>query len=212
MAGAVHNALRYSTDLIRGVRRAFGLGGDDDGLERLGETLQLVANPYDQPEWAFHRQEMLYGFGQASGAAAGTQSFSMLRNTVGSNVVLVVEEIWCSEHNGTAQTLLIAPSTQLAGAGARGWARDTRANPGLGVGTGAISTATVLVGTDITGMGTVANRMFVRLPANDMKQLRVPFIIAPGEAVVVFNAAANISINVSWQWRERRAYPGELVP
>lgn len=209
--GPVHNALRHSTDLIRGVRRAIGLGSDDDGLERLSETLQLGASPWDIPEWSFNRQEGLFAGTASAAANAGTKSFAQLRVPAGSNFLAVVTKILLLGDPAASIRLDLSPATPAGGAGAKGWSRDTRANPGLGVATGAISVCTVIAGTDITGLGIPVTPIFLRVPLGEMLILDDSYIIHPGEALMVYGGVVNLAVTASFLWRERRAYPGELV-
>lgn len=203
----IHNALHRATELVRGVRTIFGFGASEGGLERLGETLTPVCDLWAVPEWAVPRGERIFAANNSSGAIVGEYTAQALVNA-SSNLLLVIERCAFAGTSAAGQLADFGWATQAAivatlgvlGVGTR---RDLR-----GLGTSQL----LYSGSDAgTAFYTRIERRYSTAQNSPTDFLiGVPFILRPGDACVVVNQTVNQGINVSWAWRERSAFAGEL--
>lgn len=203
----IHNQLAYAAELQLGIALAAGLGREEDGVSRLGETLGPTIDPWSQPEWAFLRGERL-GAGRSFAAAVAAEfGIIAIGNALGSNSVVVVEAISVNMNAGTIVQLEVAADTAVAAtlsaAAFMISARDRRFGSTTGrvfvkTGTDAGST----FGAQIEHQTNAVNQFA------DFKNL--PIILKPGDDVLVIGQTVNLAMDVNFKWRERKAFPGEL--
>lgn len=198
----VHNQITRG-DLSGAVMRALGDSKGAGGVERYSETLDLVMDPWGRPEWAYLRAERLcQGF---TSEAADVANFSncQLMNPAGSGMLVVVERIWIVavvvtsfnvEHTTVATTTLQTGQSHP---------RDSRYLPLTAI------VAQVRHGVSAAALGTPVNQ--IRILQGDSKEDVVGYVLSPGNSILVRPSAINLGLNVSFAWRERKAYPGELV-
>jgi len=200
-----HNAIKYGTDVLRGIGNAVGLGDLEEGTGRLGETLQPVLNVWDLPEWSFLRHERLGAQMGQTGAVVGEFSMFALNNSTGSGYLVIVETVR-DMNTGARRLLQMASAADVAsaslGASANGILRDRRPsvtnNPTIA--STQQGSHTALIGQSIDQLEAITSLVdFVALPV----------ILAPGDSLVVAGAAVNTSLSGGFWWRERPLLPQE---
>lgn len=206
----LHNAIRRFGSLIAGVRRMVG-GSADVQLERLGETLTPILNPWGLPEWAYPRGEFLLLATRNAGATAAEYSGIAIVNPAGSQCLLVIDAVKgrCDTGN-IALTLTYATEASIAATLATSTfavARDTRTAKGA-------STARNLgpvmyVGTDPVGWLNELEELFVNATTYSAA-ISPPYIIRPGVGLVLSGKTVNTAMRGCFVGRWRAALPGEL--
>jgi len=203
----IHNALKYSTELVRGIARASGLGEGEEGVGRLGETLDPTIDPWSQPEWAFLRDERLGAGKLSAGPVASEFSIVALGNASGSNSIVVVEALSAASSAAMNGQLEVVADSVVAGTlSAAAFfvsGRDRRFGSTQGrtfgkIGTDVGSTFGVQLEQQVLGFTSFA----------DFKSL--PVILKPGDDLIVIGQTVNLSLTVNFRWRERLAFKGEL--
>jgi hypothetical protein len=109
----IHNAIKYGTDLLRAYSRFIGLGEDEEGTVRLGETLTPILDLWRHPDADILRRA--YRCGQMAGVAAVAASIAKVQVFMPSTAraIAIIEHI--SLGSGTAQLLYLRSSTSIAG-------------------------------------------------------------------------------------------------
>lgn len=203
--GSIHNELRR-TQLSHALTRAIGDTKGIGGIERYGETLTPIIDLWGQREWAYLRGELNYLARDTIGATAGEYSGVALVNGTLSNKLVIVEA--CHVFSAAAYSWLVqlGPTASLSSYAptVTGLCTDSRAigiphraelwggsDPGVALAT--------TVGYHAQGAGVSLNAL-----------VGGPIVLVPGRIVLVTIGTVNIGINVTWAWRERVAYPGEL--
>lgn len=190
------------------------VGGDEDtALERLGETLTPILNPWGLPEWAKLRGEQLYSVRSFQAAVAAEFSGIALHNPAGSNTIIVVDAVAAGA--GTTMTVLLEimldsaiSATYTVNANPASL-RDRRFRTSFS------AVAQVRQGSDATNTfgaqldTTTAPTLPSAGSPSDFRAL--PVILQPGEALAVIGQTVNLSLVTVFVWRERAALPGELV-
>lgn len=205
--GQQHNELRRG-DLSEALTRALGDSRGGGGIERYGETLTPVINLWGLPEWAFLRRERLAGMGRTEGAGAATEmSYVALVNPATSGILIVVESALVSLNVASAVRAAMETEAALVALGltaTRGVNLDTRwANQGNEpIGYLASEAVAATLG--------VAFSNPTRPVYFDLPEV-AGIVLSPGYALVVQNPDDAAAIHVSYRWRERHAYPSELV-
>lgn len=199
-----HNSIRSAPEIQRAVRRAFGLGPEEEGLERVGETLDVSADFWGPVEWRFLRGERALGRQTTSVAVAAQQSYVLFNNPLTSNLIAVVDRFRCDQPHGAG---IINSSAAIVTGGAvigKGFSRDSRWSPYplLIQASGAL---------DVIG-GAAAVPGVTQVWAGIANEVTDSpgIVVHPGYAFVVFGNAVNTQVTVAMHWRERRAFPGEL--
>ena len=205
----IHNQLSHGAELQNGIASAVGLSRELEGVVRLGETLEPNIDPWSQPEWAFLRGERLGCARGAAVAVAAEFPYCCFGNAAGSGNIVVVEQI--TVQSGTAQScrLEVAADTLVSGTLSAqaffGSARDRRFGSTTGrsffrTGTdpastlGGVPTETIIIN----------NTSYVPFVVS------VPFILKPGDDLLIIGLTVNTTLDVNWKWRERKAFTGEL--
>lgn len=208
----LHNALRRYGSLINGVRRMVG-GGADVQLERLGETLTPIMNPWGLPEWAWLRGETLWVVHRNVGAVVGEVSGAAVVNPTGSNMIVVVDGATFRGATAQSCTLSLQLRATIAATytqGANAIARDSRtalrspANFSLNVPPEVWTGSDAAVFTnalEIMNAGGTVGTGDLRSP---------PYVLRPGVGLAICGNAANIAVDVCMFGRARSALPGEL--
>lgn len=215
MPERLHNALKRSP-IADGVKRAIGQHRQGEGgLERWGETLQPVVNPWGMPEWAALRGEQLCAVRSFQAAVAGEYGGIALMNPAGSNTIMVVEDITvATDVVAMNMNLEVVADSTISGTYAvvtnPSCARDRRFK-----GTTGLSRATFRQGTDPAntfGAQLEQQSALVGPAAPTTRfQVALPCIIRPGDDLLVVGQTVNVQFRASWGWRERQAFPGELA-
>ena len=198
----IHNELRRTGALLRGIKNALGVTDGEAGVERFSETLQPVFNIWDRPEWEILRGEILFSRSALSGGVALLFSSIELVNPATANVLAVVTLVRNAGAGLSSVAEIQVDSGAALGAVAttRGIARDSR-YPQLG----AVSQCTVVTGNLAAG----ANLPQRFLDLADQEEQG--YIIHPGRKLFVLAVAAAAALRVSLAWRERPVFQGELI-
>ncbi len=214
----VHNGIKYYSGLldelalISGVDRATA-----GGVERLGETLTPVLNPYELVEFAKLRNEQFFAVQAFVVAVVAEFSISALHNPAGSRMLAVVDKITIGAGVTEAATIDAAPNGGLV---------DLTLNVGAGVlasvdrrflvGQAATSRVLLRQGSDAASsfagdaiLEQVSAQAVSTNPFGESK-VAVPAVLRPGDLLAVIGLTANTNLLVNWRWRERPALPGEL--
>lgn len=204
--GAVHNAMPASP-IADAVSRMVGDTTGALGLERYGETLTPILNPWELPEWDYlRRTRICMGYAQA-GPVAGEYSTISLLNPITSQHLIVLEHAFgLLGTAGSVFTMFPIDYTAIVGAATiTNNSVDSRwggANYPLGL---------VYQGTTAAAPAGRALVQMAWLPTGGTEQTIVsPVVIGPGTCVAFCAATVNIMLRLNLVWRERRALSGEL--
>lgn len=205
----IHNAIKYGTDLLRGYSRAVGLGEDEEGTIRLGETLTPVMNLWSLPEWSFLRGEAILGDTiQVAAGAATFNSGAAVVNPAGSGLIVIVDAITFIVAVVTNDmNLQLATEAQIDAAFVNDVTferMDTRSAHVSGrsfISHGNINSTAV--GVNVETARAVPTSLYGRFAF-------LPVILAPGTGCVALQIDDAAAVRVSFRVRERRAVPGEL--
>lgn len=207
----IHNGLNTSW-LGDAVKRALNASKSDGTVERFGETLTPVMNPWGMPEWAALRGEQLCAVRTFQGAIAAEFSAVALMNPFDSKAIIVVEAVTTSTSVVTQNVRIeIVADTVIAGT------LGTLTNPTCArdrrfKGISTLSRATFRQGTDPTNtFGAQLEEVSVVAGAVPQFIVSMPLILKPGDDAVVIGQTVNSALSVNWGWRERQAFIGELA-
>lgn len=209
----VHNGLNNSW-LGDAVKRAINASKSDGTVERFGETLMPVLNPWGMPEWAAIRGEQLCAVRTIVTAVAAEFGAIALMNPIGSNLIVVVEAVdfQCTT-TGLKAFLEVVPDTTIAATLATvtnpTCARDRRFK-----GLSGLSRATFRQGTDPTNTfgAQLESQNYASVGASFAPFVTsLPVILKPGDDLMVIAQVVNLALEVNWGWRERQAFVGELA-
>jgi len=210
--GLIHNLISRG-ELNAALKRALGVTKDPGGLERFSETLTPIIHLWGLPEWAYLRQEVLVADSRqvAAGAATTRASYGII-NPDNSGMIVVIEALAYSVAVAAAVQVglttaagAIAGLATLVGGGSfrdTRWARHSPAGVGRAI---------VRTGLPVGGLGVQTSLLIA--PANSTVEAPVGrgIVLGPGTAVVVQNTDDAADLFCAGTWRERQAYPGELV-
>lgn len=209
--GNIHNELRR-TPLSGALTRALGSQKGTEGLERFGETMQPVMDLWALPEWNYLRKDFLLCTNAQASAVVGEMGFVALGSPpTGRLNIIVVESITFGLGAAGSVVLRLSDYATVSGTGTpmnKGVTRDTRTTrssffPGGG--------GTIFQGTDVGALGfSLEQGLTAGATTQGVIQVALPYILAPGAALVVQAEATNQAISANFGWRERAAYPGEL--
>lgn len=186
------------------------VGGDEDtALERLGETLTPILNPWGLPEWAKLRGEDLYAVTSVQSAVAAEFSAICIENPVASNSLIVVDDVQVSAAGvnipATLEIMLISAVSATYTVVARPASlRDRRFRSTFA------SKAQLRFGSDPSN---TFGAQLAQIPVTTLENAYrcLPVILQPGDLLAVIGQTVNSALRVNWVWRERAALPGELV-
>jgi hypothetical protein len=205
MAGQ-HNELRRG-ELSAAVKKALGdsRGG---GIERYSETLTPVLDPWSLPEWAFLRGERLAGGRVALAAGAATELGQVaLVSPIGLGYIVVVEQ--ATVDVPVATQIIVQMGTEV------GFASLTTVSGGANVDTRWANVTepiarmrSLAFPSSALGVGFWQHTIPALTPID---LLSVPVVLHPGFGINVCSIDDAAAIRVSYRWRERKAYTGELV-
>lgn len=207
---SIHNAIKYGTSLLRGYSRATGLGEDEEGTVRLGETLTPVLDFWSQPEWAFSRGEIPGVTRVVKNAVAGEFGIiGLLVPAASRRRIVVVELVKIASIVAGTCFLEVCTEAQInaltAAAQTVGSTRDTRAG---------FDTASQTISGSAVAQTAGGRQLDVALSTaggpGGLYDAAVPFVLSPGFALAAVGRAANEQIIVTFRYREREAFPGEL--
>lgn len=197
----IHNAIKYGTDLLRSYSRAVGLGEEEEGTVRLGETLTPTLEIFTRPEWALLRGERLATGGAALAApGAGLINQIQLFNPATSRRIAVVR--WEAGSSATAVYEIRTTQVLLTlDSGIWKVVRDSRAvNP------------VAVIFFDNTAAAAVGTRRFQspNVLANTPYRYDPWWVLSPGFGLTISTGAQNQALTVNFEWYERPVMPGEL--
>ena len=203
--GAVHNALSRGP-LAAGLSRIVGDAEGSLGLERYGETLTPVIDMWSRPEFSYPRHERIcQGFAEMAAGGAGVFSTVNLCNPTGSGMIVVVDAAMGNVSVAAAGLCLVHFPCYIGGAlVAQSNSRDGRwASTNYPV--AYITTGELLI------LGGIPASIGAAYLANEnYPAIAGPFVVCPGQALSVSRVADNLSLRMTYAWRERLAFPGEL--
>lgn len=202
-----HNALKYATDLIRGIKRILGLDDHEDGTTRVSETLYPMVDVFRRPDHAYPRAERRWGGDFSQGAVLAELANVGISNPTGSNVLIVVED-FLVDAGGAAQSVQtrIGANITFDGTGTPN-PRDSRI-PIVG-GVTAVRTQS-FVHSDAAAIGFLLGQY--RFPAsNATAVIPINVVLHPGFFFAIENTTQNLALNATINGYERVAYPGELL-
>lgn len=197
----VHNGLHEYSRLLDAAARAIGekSGAQDfTGIERFGETLTPTMDLWALPEWAILRGEILFARAAAVGAVALLFSSLEFVNPATSNVLAVVLLLRNVAGVAAFQTGVDSGAALGAVGVLQGVAVDTR-YPQLGE----VSRCTITQG-QLAGA--------IALPQDTINPgitATIPYIIRPGNKLMLINPIANQGISSTIFWTERPLLPTE---
>lgn len=200
----LHNILTYGGAISKSAAMAVGLGRDEEGLSRLDESLQIGLNLWDEqlPEFAYHRNEKIWGNGPSDFQAAVAAEYSVvgIRNPANSGRIVVVERFSCVASQGVQ--VRVGPNTDyVPTVTGTCVSRDTRVVPINNI----VTQATTYHGAVLTGA--VVNAFGATL---DPTWLDIYVVLTPGFYLHVSNATVNVALTANFMGRDRPALPGEL--
>jgi hypothetical protein len=206
----IHNAIKYSSPLLRAYSRVVGLGEDEEGTVRLGETLTPVLDIWSLPEWAFNRGELIGVTRVTKAAVAGEFSIiGILCPSAARRRLVVVEKAGVVSTVAGGCILELCTEAQLnaltAAAQTVGSSRDRRA--------GADSATQTISGSAVaqtTGGRVIDAALSTTGGTAGPFEFGLPVILPPGFALAIVGRAANELIIATFAYREREAFPGEL--
>jgi hypothetical protein len=203
----IHNQLSHSAELQNGIAIAVGLPSTQDGVIRLGETLDPTIDVWSQPEWAYLRGERL-GAGRGFAAAVAAEfSIVALGNAAGSGNIVVVDKVSAEPSGNLVLSLEVVADSiiaaTLSAAAFFGSGRDRRFGSTAGrtflrSGTDPGSTFGVQLEHQVG-----ATTLFANFTCP-------PIVLKPGDDLIVIGQSVNLSLDVNFSWRERKAWSGEL--
>lgn len=205
-----HNALKYATYITRGVKRLFGVDDHEDGVTRLSESLQLVADVGSRPEYSFPLGENRWSVAITAAAVAAQFSQCGIQNPAGSGMIIVVDDFDVSMAAGNVaieeRVAAIAGAVSASGTPTQ---TDTRI-PGLPNPTGIVAVSAANQNAARRGTLLGSHKPMANPP---LTYLRFPagIVLVPGFEYWVGLDTVNLAITVTIRGRERRAYPGEIL-
>lgn len=202
----LHNALSRLTEIQRGAKIAFGLDSGAGGLERLGETLQIVKDFWSHPEDAYLRGERLcQGCITVPAGGAGNYSAASFAIQVGGWIATLKHAIVTTTGNAS---IVVKRGLPLPTNSANKVFRDMRAtgNP-VGVVAYVNNVAAIPGGTIAHYARTLANTP-VLIPLDWVLCAQGP--VATETACVIYSDVVDTAVEVNFAWAERNLLPGEL--
>jgi len=196
----LHNALRRCGGLLTGIKAMVGMTEAEAGVERLGETLVPVFNPWERPEAALVRGEELWAAGLGQGAgAAGMFSKIGIFNPLGTNLLVVVLTHLIRVPAST--DVILYPLATALGNTQTVVMRDRRRT--LSHGAVIQFEATAAAGADA---------MFhIKPQAAETTQIQLPIVLAPGTGFMWRSADDAADLHASFAGYQRGILPGELL-
>jgi len=204
--GQIHNELTRAGRILVGIKNILGVRDTESGVERFGETLQPILDPWSQPEFAWSNRHFLRGATITDAADVANISSVLLFLPANVSTLVIVEHIFVN--TSAAQTIIFAvgsldaPDTEQAGI-----PRDTRDGFSTGPSVARIGPRTAAaLGGDSTLLAFPTDSSF-RL------ELHHPgIVLTQGTELVIGHAAVNRAITVAMWWREYESFPTERPP
>lgn len=182
-------------------------GDADVAIERLGETLTPVLDPWGSPERLYLLGEWLCaGRADVGAGGAGFRSLIILENPANSRYIATVDQVYVQGSAGAVMFLAWLFDLQLGAEGGGTAFLDSRRQRNTNI-------DTVLQLRVRNNAADTANQRLIRDLANAAgtpvwSPTRI--ILRPGSAVYLKPGADNVAISGGFEWRERAALPGEL--
>lgn len=157
-----------------------------------------------RPEDCYLVQDKLYhGIGNGS-AGSGSFAHVNLRNE-SPDCLVIVEQAWAFTDAAEANVVVRLGNNPVGTGPQTVGGRDTR----LGiVATGKSQAGQIKYGHELAITGTFVQRLVA--PEHTMAFVGCPVVLAPGDALFLWNSVENDVLRVTFLWRERLAEPGEL--
>lgn len=184
---------------------------DAEGVLRVSETITPSIDPWSQPEFAALRGEKLGSARMVAVAVAAEFGIVAFGNAAGSGEIVVIEELAVKAASTLSVVAEIIADTAIAGTLSApaffGSPRDRRFPFSQVAGrvftrTGTDPASTFGIQFDEITCA-VASQFFPFLCCT-------PFILRPGEDVIMVAQSPNAQLNAVVKWRARMAYNGEL--
>jgi hypothetical protein len=211
----IHNELRRST-LSKALKNFVGDSKTDGGLERFGETLTPVLDLWSLPEISYLRAEDLFTWNEGVSAVAAEGGMAAITNPVSSVQIAVLERV--KVRGGLAAGAVMGLATRATIAATLTLANPPQSRDNRWAKTGAVgepyhlvplemwkgSDPTLPFNTLLEETESLVSTLYVYY------QLALPIIIKPGMGVWVQAQTVNVSMQVGFAGRVRKALPGEL--
>jgi len=160
-----------------------------------------------EPDMFWARDERLASTAAVLSAVAAELAHWQLFNPVGSNALLIVEDVWLRTTSASQFIDLATLTGAIAGVRQSTMPRDLRfaAVPNIG--------ATVGQALVLSAPPTLGSAAFAQIMPGNLSSTRWPIdlIIPPGESLIVRNVTVNNAWRISCRWRERTAEGTELT-
>lgn len=196
-----HNQLSFATALSRAAALASGIGEEQPGMTRLGETLQPVLDLWSRPEWALIRGEN--GFARNVTSVAVAARFSTIELTLATTVrVMAVVRLLSAATTAIQAQIDSGVAVAANPVTSRGLPLDDRF-PVAG------QVSQLLITTGDTAAG--ANLPQVEYPSLAFPQPdeQWAWVLVPGSRLFLASTAVNTTIAANLIWYERQLLPGE---
>lgn len=176
-----------------------GVGmGEGEGVVRLSESLQIVTDWWQRPDWAVLAGDSISQAFETVNAAVGFRSMIALNNPANSGRVLILEAVAAT----VAGSNLRWTTNLVAGVG--GWVLNTTTWNTRDSRVSRSGSGQILANNTTAVAGTLFNRLFV---ANATEYISI--VIGHQTALIVEPNADNQSFAATLRWRERQNLPGE---
>jgi len=182
-----------------GEQLATGVGAEEDGVVRLGETLDPMVDIWSQPDWAFLRGERLWSGSLTVAAAAGLLNRVGIANPTTNQLIRVdYMEASCtlSDNISLRNGVSTFVGTSLCEV------RDSRWGPGVGL-------ASRLISFDTNALQGGSELRKLPSPAGLMTRFEGPFLIAPGTMFYLVHVTANVGLTFNAAGAIRVMLPSE---
>lgn len=201
--GSIHNELTGRSGFIsRAIRNALQVENAEVGVERLSETLNPIMDLWSRPEWNLLRGERIWTASPSTAGIAGEQAVLGVRNPAGSNLIVVVEDVYVT--GALVFELRAAPTGAYVPDGiSTANARDSRVAQLTGISTQSMASS------DVAPPGVV--RYFQATTNANGIFYRIEFVLTPGFDFYVVSLNANQGMVATIRGRERPAFAGELT-
>jgi hypothetical protein len=205
-----HNAIKAAGQLLKAIGISVGLGSEEEGVSRLGETLTPIVNPWERPDGSFLRRERLAAGSFAIVSAAGTRCEALLYNPPGTTLVTMKRLRFSSALAAVAafNYRLFRGAAPPAGfVDANTGPLDTR-DPQLIA--ARATTARVMQAANAAADGGIVFDNVNPQAANVIIVDEAPVILAPGTGFILELGANGANTVVGgFRWLERVMLPGE---
>lgn len=198
---SLHNALKKNGDLLSGFLDIMGEDSPDVAVERLGETLTPILDPYRNVEWATLRNECLFSDFTQNAAVVGELTMFGIGLPTTSQLIMVIDSLQV-RGSGFAQMILttraLVAATLAAAGGPKG--RDFRSSF-LDINR-RVRGVEEWSGSDPAAFGGFQEEQAIAA-TNYISFTTLPYVISPGFVLLVQGNTVNTSLQVQFTGRVR---------